>query len=128
MKTLYIIIAVFLCGCTSNKIEYLRSYDGDTFYVNIDGYPDIVGKEIGIRINGIDTPEIRGGTPESKRKAIAARDILHIYMSCAKTIELRNMKRGKYFRIVADVYCDGENIAEVMLMEDYAVPYDGGKK
>ena len=35
-------------------------YDGDTFRVDIDELSDIVGKNIAIRILGIDTPEIKG--------------------------------------------------------------------
>ncbi len=39
--------------------EVTSIYDGDTFRCNIDGYPGIAGERIGIRINGIDTPEMR---------------------------------------------------------------------
>ena len=39
-----------------------------------------------------------------------------------------NMMRGKYFRIVADVYADGENLAEALIDTGIAVRYDGGKK
>ena len=38
----------------------VRVYDGDTFFVNVDSWPDVIGRKIGIRVNGIDTPEIRG--------------------------------------------------------------------
>ena len=38
------------------------------------------------------------------------------------------MERGKYFRIVADVYVDGENLAEALIDSGMAVKYDGGKK
>lgn len=40
--------------------EVISVYDGDTFRVNIKGYPDVIGENIAIRVNGIDTPEIRG--------------------------------------------------------------------
>ena len=44
-------------------------------------------------------------------------------------IELRNIKRGKYFRIVADVYLDGNvSYAKEMLKLGLAVPYNGGHK
>ena len=32
-----------------------------------------------------------------------------------------NMMRGKYFRIVADVYADGENLAEALIDTGIAV-------
>ena len=43
-------------------------------------------------------------------------------------IVLRNMERGKYFRIAADVMVDGENLADMLIEAGTAVRYDGGKK
>jgi endonuclease YncB( thermonuclease family) len=105
-----------------------RVYDGDTFFVDIVNYPDLVGKDIAVRIYGIDTAEMRGGTPEIKAKAKLAKEYLKMILRNAKNIELRNVKRGKYFRIVADVYADGNNVAEMMLKAGMAVRYYGGKK
>jgi len=33
----------------------------------------------------------------------------------AERIILKNMERGKYFRIAADVIVDGENLADVLI-------------
>ena len=42
-------------------VSEVRSvYDGDTFKASIDSWPPIIGKSIGIRVAGIDTPEMRG--------------------------------------------------------------------
>ena len=38
------------------------------------------------------------------------------------------MQRGKYFRIVADVYYDGKSLADVLLKNNLAVRYDGETK
>lgn len=38
------------------------------------------------------------------------------------------MERGKYFRIVADIEVDGENLAELLLDNGLAKPYDGRNK
>ncbi|MCJ7765924.1 MAG: thermonuclease family protein [Thiovulaceae bacterium] len=38
------------------------------------------------------------------------------------------MKREKYFRILADVYVDGEALGEMLIYNGLAVPYDGGHK
>jgi len=46
----------------------------------------------------------------------------------AEQIVLRNMERGKYFRIAADVIIDGENLADMLVEAGVAVRYDGGKK
>ena len=45
-----------------------------------------------------------------------------------KVIELRNMKRGKYFRIVAEVWIDGKSQGEELIELGLAKAYDGGKK
>ncbi len=39
--------------------RFVRVYDGDTFYVDVEGLHPIIGKEIPIRIKGVDTPEIK---------------------------------------------------------------------
>ena len=46
----------------------------------------------------------------------------------ADQIKLKNMERGKYFRIAADVIVDGENLADILIEAGMAVRYDGGKK
>lgn len=38
------------------------------------------------------------------------------------------MKRGKYFRIVAEVRVDGQNLGQLLIEKGLAKPYDGGKK
>ncbi len=61
----------------SYKIEKIISvYDGDTFRADIRGLPDIIGKNIAIRILEIDTPEIKGKCEEEKIVAIKASDVL----------------------------------------------------
>lgn len=103
-------------------------YDGDTFRCDLAEYPDIVGKNIGVRINGIDTPEMKDKRPWVKALAIKSRNYVRRCFARARCIELRNLRRGKYFRIVADVYVDGVSLADKLLENGYAHKYDGGKK
>ena len=46
----------------------------------------------------------------------------------AEQIDLKNMERGKYFRIAADVIVAGESVADMLIEAGMAVRYDGGKK
>jgi len=108
--------------------EVTSIYDGDTFRASISGYPPIIGQHISIRINGVDTPEIRGQCDQEMVLARKAKQHTVNMLRSAKTIELRNMQRGKYFRIVADVYADGQSVSEGLVSEGLAVVYDGGKK
>ncbi|WP_203142684.1 thermonuclease family protein [Marinobacter mangrovi] len=108
--------------------EVVRVYDGDTITVNINEWPALLGHEIGIRVNGIDTPEIRGKCAGEKQKAREARDLVKGILANADVIELRNIDRGKYFRVVADVYVDGQELGEKVLDANLAHEYDGGTK
>ncbi len=103
-------------------------YDGDTFNVDIDEYPNLIGKNIPIRIAGVDTPEIKSVEIPLKIKALQAKEFTKNILENAKVIELKNMRRGKYFRIVADVIVDGQNIADLLLTQGHAKPYYGRKK
>lgn len=111
------------------KIDEVTSiYDGDTFTVNIKEYPPIIGNRIPIRVNGIDTPEMRGKCVKEKALAREAKQLTVSLLRAAKTIELKNIQRGKYFRIVADVYADNQNLAYILIKNKLAVKYDGGTK
>ena len=105
-----------------------RVHDGDTFIVGIDDVHPIIGKEISIRINGIDTPEITDKRPHIKKLAIKARDYAANLLHNAQKIELVNIQRDKYFRLLADVYVDGVNLGEELIQAGLAHTYDGHTK
>ena len=108
--------------------EIVSVYDGDTFTVNIDGWPDIIGKRVGVRIFGIDTPEMTDDRPEMRKLARDAKMFAYKRLSKAKKIELMNIMRDKYFRIVADVYVDGVRLGDELIKMGLAKKYDGGTK
>ena len=108
--------------------KVISVYDGDTFRVNIDSLPPIVGKNIPIRLNGVDTPEIQGKCKYEKDLAIKARDFVRNKLTNAKEIRLTKLQRGKYFRVVADVIIDGVSLEQELLDNKLAYKYTGGKK
>ena len=108
--------------------KVISVYDGDTFRVDIDSLPPIVGKNIAIRVNGVDTPEIRGKCQYEKNLALEARDFVRAKLVNAKEIKLTNLQRGKYFRVVANVVVDGVSLEQELLDNKLAYEYDGGKK
>ena len=108
--------------------KVINVYDGDTFRVNIDSLPPIVGKNIAIRVNGVDTPEIRGKCQYEKNLALEARDFVRGRLANAKEIKLINLQRGKYFRVVANVVVDGVSLERELLDKELAYKYTGGKK
>lgn len=110
------------------NVEYVKNYDGDTITVNIPGYPDIVGKEISVRILGIDTPEIKGKCSNEKEKAQYFKVLVHKELSEAKSIKIVEVGRDKYFRILGDIIYDGKSLREKMLSDKDVHSYDGDTK
>ena len=108
--------------------KVISVYDGDTFRVDIASLPPIVGKNIAIRVNGVDTPEIQGKCKYEKNLALEARDFVRSKLANAKEIKLTNLQRGKYFRVVANVLVDGVSLEQELLDNELAYEYSGGKK
>ena len=136
MKLLPIFVVLALSISANAKPQYgslsvskVNSvYDGDTFRVDIDVLPPIIGKNIAIRVNGVDTPEIRGKCQYEKSLALKARDFVRAKLANAKEVKLTNLQRGKYFRVVANVIVDGVSLEEELLDNKLAYEYSGGKK
>ena len=109
-------------------LEVTSIYDGDTFRANIEGFPAVIGEHMSIRINGIDTPELRGKCDKEKQLARLAKQFTVERLRAAKSVVLKNIKRGKYFRLIADVYVDGVNLGEQLIKHGHAVKYKGKTK
>lgn len=110
------------------KVQVIDNYDGDTITVNIPNVPDIFGKNIPIRLRGIDTPEIKSKCLDNKVRALAAKYFVYYTIESGHEVVLKNITRGKYFRLVADVYVDGRNLNAQLLQNKLAVPYFGNTK
>jgi endonuclease YncB( thermonuclease family) len=111
-----------------NCVEYIENYDGDTFTVNLPDVHHFFGSQIPIRILGIDAPERRASAKCEKELAEKARNYTHMRLSKAFQIELRNLQRDKYFRVLADVYVDGAHLGSELIRKRLAISYDGEKR
>jgi len=109
-------------------VKYLKNYDADTITVDIPGLHPLIGKKVSIRVSGVDTPEIRTKNKCEKEKGRNAKKLVKSLLKNAKRIDLKNIKRGKYFRIVADVVIDGVNLTDYLVKNGLGYPYDGGTK
>lgn len=116
----------FIPPITSGKV--VKVYDGDTFTLAAK-LPNTDGPvyRFTVRLNGIDTPEIKGKTATEKELAKRARDALSSLMM-NKIVILKNVETEKYGRLLAEVYVDDININNYMVDNKYAVKYDGGTK
>ena len=100
-------------------------YDGDTFKIDLPSMHPLFGDDLSIRLFGVDTPEMRGTTDEVKALAMQAQQVTDKALKGASKIELRNPQRGKYFRIVSEVWIDGESLADMLKAKGLARDYDG---
>lgn len=105
----------------------LNVYDGDTLTVQAEIWPGLTWRG-SVRVQGVDTPEIRGRCEEERRLALAARDF--VQTAVGQTVTLSDIKQGKYAgRVVATVLLsDGRDLAEELLAAGHARSYTGGKR
>lgn len=114
------------CGNKGNnfcQVKATRVYDGDTFFINIPKIHTLFGVDLGVRVYGVDTPELRGGSAYEKTMAKKAKAFTADAVMKAKRVDLVECKKGKYFRIVCKVIYDGKNLSEELIKNSLAVKY-----
>ena len=116
---------IYIPNITHGKV--VKVYDADTITVanriSIDG--EIY--RFRVRLNGIDSPEIKSKNATTKTLAKQSRDVFS-EMIFGKIVELRNVQLEKYGRLLADVYLGDLHLNEWLVENKYAVRYDGGAK
>lgn len=111
-----------------DKGYVIKVYDGDTITIATKlPYIESPLYRFPVRLNGIDTPEIKGSNEEEKEVAKRAREALS-KLILNKYVSLRNVQNEKYGRVLADVYLDNLCINDWLIKERFAVKYDGGTK
>jgi endonuclease YncB( thermonuclease family) len=108
----------------------IKVYDADTITIASKlPYHESPMYRLSVRLNGIDTPEIKGKgvTDEEKEAAKVARDFVY-NLVFNKFVRLENVQTEKYGRILADVFIGDIHLNELLINERYAVKYDGGTK
>jgi len=106
----------------------VKVYDGDTITIASRlPYLDSPIYRFQVRLNGIDSPEIKGSNEDEKLAAVYAKnEMIHLVMN--KTVQLKNVGTEKYGRLLADVYVGDLHVNQWMLDNKFAVPYGGGTK
>lgn len=113
---------------TFRCVKYLKNYDGDTITISIPDVHPLIGKNISVRILGLDTPEIKTQDKCEKAAGRMAKNLVENLLKNAKNIEIRNIQRDKYFRILGDVNFDGKDLREILLKNKLAYEYFGSTK
>ena len=106
-----------------------RVVDGDTVDVTLDlGFNILYNSRI--RLLGIDTPESRTRDLEEKARGLAAKDRVKELCPVGSSVTLKNTKegRGKFGRILGEIFVGDINVNQQLVSEGHAVEYFGGKK
>jgi micrococcal nuclease len=120
----------------SNDIEFFTikgTYDATIVKVHDGDTVHAIFKFLGtqykfhVRLNGIDTPELRTKKLIEKEAAIKITNYLKSKI-LDKQVILDCQGFDKYGRLLAIITCDSININEDLINKGYAKKYDGGHK
>ena len=109
----------------------IRVIDGDTVQFDAPFLPTELGKVLSIRVLGVDTPEKGHRAKCSKEAALAERasEFTNRVVFSAKTHQITIKQWDKYGgRVLGDVLLDGKSLKDMLISNNYAVPYNGAKK
>jgi micrococcal nuclease len=109
-------------------VQVVSVTDGDTFKITWPHFPALLGKDIPVRIYGIDAPEIHSHNICEQKKAEEAKQFLTHLLTTSKRVVLTHSKRDKYFRILSEVEADGTNVGPLLIERNLAYAYFGEKK
>ena len=112
------------------KCKLVRVVDGDTVDIDIDLGFGVWLRKQRIRMYGIDTPESRTSDDVEKIYGLAAKEFL-IKWTEAGNVTLKTHKydaKGKFGRILGELWYNDININQKMIKEYHAVAYHGQSK
>tara|TARA_R110000823_G_scaffold205137_5_gene336095 strand:+ start:60 stop:482 length:423 start_codon:yes stop_codon:yes gene_type:complete len=133
-KTLIAIVALCLpAAALANPYDYtvVRVIDGDTVKVEAPWVPVELGKEISIRVIGIDTPE-KGGRAKCPAEAALGAKATKFAQEVIKpgqVVQVNLISWDKFGgRIDATILVNGKDFGKMQIDAGLARPYDGGTK
>lgn len=111
------------------RYKVLRVIDGDTIEVLADDLPEPLQK-LKIRLAGVDTPEkgSRAKCDRERELAVKASDFTRNAINSSDNIYFVIHGWGSFARILADVYINDQNLANSLIGEGLAMPYQGNNK
>ena len=109
MKKIFLVIALCLGAFivqaataygTVTVSKVISVYDGDTFRVNIDSLPPLVGKNIPIRLKGVDTPEIQGKCQYERNLALRQEISSEVNSRMQKRLDCRSFREASTLELL----------------------------
>ena len=130
------IAPAYACETGIYALSAVRVIDGDTVKADIELGLGLVLRGRAIRLQGIDSPEVRGVREEEKEAGRKARDFLKQRLDKAGLVTV-GLKSGevkvgqgrgressdKYGRLIGVLYADGVNLNELLVNSGMAVRF-----
>lgn len=122
-------LLLVLCSQTAYshyQAEVIKVIDGDSIHLQVEIWPGLTQK-INLRLDGVNTPELRGSDCEKAAGRIA-KGFTEAFVS-GGTVTLSDVSLGKYAgRALGKISVDGDDLGEALLKAGYAREYHGGKR
>ena len=109
------------------KVRLGKVIDGDTFKVYLACSYKLFCKSVSVRVRGIDTAELKSKDETKRAKAQEAKRFTKEFLTGHKIV-LKRCTRGKYFRLLCEVYADNKSLADALLAANLAISYNGGSR
>ena len=111
----------------SLRLRVARVHDADTFFGSLDLMPrHPLFSAIGVRVFGVDCPELDSANPDHASIARQGRQWLYQVLPADAVVALVNARADKYFRILAHVDIPGlGDLADALVKRGFARPYFG---
>lgn len=104
------------------RAKVVHVTDGDTFVADLDVWLRWTMRAP-VRIVGINAPEMRGGTPETRAAAEAAKEWLRARLAAVPVVMAKVVGEDHFGRVLAEVFVNGESIGDEMIELGLAAPY-----
>ena len=108
------------------KAKLIKVIDGDTVDLMVDLGFDMWHK-IRVRLDGINTPESRTRDKKEKKLGLEAKEFTKNFLT-GKEIIVHTNKQGKFGRFLANLYVNGQNLADALIENNLAREYHGEKR
>lgn len=128
-----ILLALLLQVVVTVAPSDLSVIDGDSLRWNVPmgiltlGFPVVIASSVVIRIEGIDTPELRGKCDKEKAMARLARDYVTGWID-DEELSVVIVGTDKYGRILARIERDGKSLGDGLVKAGLARGYEGGER
>lgn len=109
-----------------HEVIYHNCKDGDTCIFTIPNVHPLLGKNIKVKLEGLDAPEINGKCAREVRMAKQAKELTQSLLEEAKRIDLINSRRGTTFNLSATILVDGQDVGQVLRQKHLAEHHGGG--